>query len=290
MGEGPLAGKQIHVFVNPTGGNDANKGRNASSAKKSIQAAWDSLPDLVLTTATIHLANGTYHEEVKMNGKSVLGKGKIAVVGNVDSPNAVVITGATDTSRKNVGLDVDHVEGLSISGVMVDNYARHCLRVTNRSNVEISNCKFFHADENNVHVVGMVQFKMGNSEIAYNASEGDSKSLGSGILIRDGAIAAISNCNIHGFGSAGSAGMAIHDYAVVRVENTTVSDVGKGSGYYTVLSHLSFLSPCIVRACNEGVVADYASCISWPYSKVNVVNCRVPYNFMKNSTCCDDRH
>lgn len=64
------------IYVDGTSGNDRNNGLTPSTAKKTIQAAVDALPERIKCNVTIDIAPGTYREQVTPHGFSV-GYGKV---------------------------------------------------------------------------------------------------------------------------------------------------------------------------------------------------------------------
>jgi len=85
---------ELDLWVDPALGDDANPGNDPARPKRTIQAAWDTLPPMIRENATIHLADGIYREEVLLSGKTVIGDATISIVGNETTPDSVRITGA----------------------------------------------------------------------------------------------------------------------------------------------------------------------------------------------------
>ena len=62
VSDGPL-----DLYVDVTTGDDRNEGLSQPTAKQTIQAAVDAVPAVLTGPATIHIADGTYHEQVTID-------------------------------------------------------------------------------------------------------------------------------------------------------------------------------------------------------------------------------
>jgi parallel beta-helix repeat protein len=137
--------KQIDIYIDPQNGDDSFAGLKPAKPKKTIQSAWNSLPTLLETTATLHLANGVYREQVLLKGKMILGDATILILGNTNSPDSVRVTGA-DASNENLqvrqyGFDLENQKGLVIKGIYFDHtYAG--IYLNQYSTAIIRSCKF----------------------------------------------------------------------------------------------------------------------------------------------------
>lgn len=70
------------IYVDGTTGNDANNGLSSSKAKKTIQAAVDTLPERINANVTIEIADGVYREHVKAYGMTVIPGKKLTFLGD----------------------------------------------------------------------------------------------------------------------------------------------------------------------------------------------------------------
>jgi hypothetical protein len=104
----------LTIYVNGTSGNDRNNGLTPATAKKTIQAAVDILPDRINANVTVDIANGTYREEVKIHGFSILPGKALTFLGDETwTPTAVgmpgvVLSGGTDAVTTGVRQNAVH--------------------------------------------------------------------------------------------------------------------------------------------------------------------------------------
>lgn len=136
------------IYVNGTTGSDRNNGLTPSTAKKTIQAAVDSLPDRVNCNITIDIADGTYHEEVSVHGISVSRTKSLTFLGDESWTPAsgtpqVVISGATAGSPTVPARDYafygQQCSGLSFVGIHFTRAILDGLYLQNGS-YTVSNC------------------------------------------------------------------------------------------------------------------------------------------------------
>jgi hypothetical protein len=114
-----------HIYVNPVTGEDSRAGNQPGSAKKTIQAAWDSLPAIVNANVTIHLADGVYRQSANLIGKMVLNDKTITISGNTRNPESVRITGVDAGSEVPVrtkGFCVTRQTRLECEGIRFDSF------------------------------------------------------------------------------------------------------------------------------------------------------------------------
>lgn len=90
------------LYVNTATGNDNNDGLTSGTALKTITAAIGKIPQIVNHTVTINVADGTYNENIVLNG--FFGKGVITLNGNTTTPTNVKILSATILRSNNVGI------------------------------------------------------------------------------------------------------------------------------------------------------------------------------------------
>jgi len=84
-------------YVDPTLGNDANRGDDSLAPKRTIASALASIPKTVSQPYTINLAAGTYAEQVVLEGYSFLGGGGITFGGTT-----IAVTPTTGNSTGTV--------------------------------------------------------------------------------------------------------------------------------------------------------------------------------------------
>lgn len=80
----------LTYYVNTTTGNDSNDGLTSGTAFKTITKAVSLLPQVISSTVIINVADGTYNENIYLNG--FLGVGSITVQGNNTTPTNVVVS------------------------------------------------------------------------------------------------------------------------------------------------------------------------------------------------------
>ena len=97
------------IYVNGTTGNDENNGLTTDTAKKTIQAAVDVLPERINSNVTISVAAGIYQEEVLVEGITVKTGKKLYMKGDETwtptgggEPN-VRITGTDNLGAPTIG-------------------------------------------------------------------------------------------------------------------------------------------------------------------------------------------
>lgn len=134
------------LYVDPVDGDDKYTGLNIISPKKTIQSAWDVIPDLVKDKVTIYLADGTYEEEVLLSNKSVIGDATISIIGNISDPSMVVVSGADlasgTTPVRDIGFKIVGQEDLCISGIQFIYCKQAGIFSQEHSSVELNYCKF----------------------------------------------------------------------------------------------------------------------------------------------------
>lgn len=138
------------IYVNGTTGNDDNNGLTTDTAKQTIQAAVDVLPERLRCNVTIDIADGIYREEVKVYGISVEPTKKLTFLGDEtwtpSSPGdpTVRITGTDNdtytTPVRDCGFVAENCTGIYIQGFLLDYYANAGFYL--KSGIyEVANCK-----------------------------------------------------------------------------------------------------------------------------------------------------
>lgn len=119
---------ETDIYVDPVLGDDDNNGQREDKAKKTIQAAWDALPTLLNENAVIHLAEGTYREEVLLSAKEVGKNALVTILGNVDNPDLVRVSGADEAEPtvpvRDYGFHALKQTGICVRGVLFE-FSRH---------------------------------------------------------------------------------------------------------------------------------------------------------------------
>lgn len=138
------------IYVNGSTGNDERNGLTPATAKKTIQAAVDAVPDRVRCNITIDVAAGVYRELVEMDGMMVRYGKTVKIIGDKTwtpssggSPS-VRITGAdsdaTHARVRGVALHVNRSTNIVLQGLLVDYCSSVGLLVENGT-YTVTNCK-----------------------------------------------------------------------------------------------------------------------------------------------------
>jgi len=118
------------IFVNGTTGNDENNGLTTDTAKKTIQAAVDILPERIKANITIKVSPGIYKEQVVIEGITVKSGKTLLLVGDdtwtppAGGEPSVRITGTDNlgvpTITRAYGIEITNVYGVEVVGFEVD--------------------------------------------------------------------------------------------------------------------------------------------------------------------------
>jgi hypothetical protein len=134
----------LNLYVNGSLGSDTNDGLSPQQAKRTIQAAIDTIPRRVLHSVQVHIAPGTYRDlasnrcstgiefasqrscAVLITGFDVT-TGEIHLIGDPLNPASVRITGsdaaADGVPVRHIGINVRNVFGVHLTGMRVDRFA-----------------------------------------------------------------------------------------------------------------------------------------------------------------------
>lgn len=253
----------VHLFVDPEKGRDANPGHKASKPKKTIQSAWDSLPDLLQTTATIHLADGFYPEQVELAGKTVVGKHHIVIEGNVSSPGKVRVSGAADAQSpskvRTLGFVISDQRNLKIRGIKFEYTRVYGMALGNHSVVQIGQCHFFRNGTAGISVDHGSSLEAKGIDIGFVDKEGW---FGWCIYVGDMSTLWLSDSILHD--SFQGIGETFNSVAHVSHCVAKNQDTAYGPG---ALSILELSGECVIENCRialftaaNGVIVGAASC------------------------------
>ncbi|MBN1516295.1 right-handed parallel beta-helix repeat-containing protein [Candidatus Sumerlaeota bacterium] len=138
--------EDITLYVDAENGDDANNGLTTDTAKQTIQAAVDLLPDILKTNATINVLPGIYRESISIGEKLVAGDREILINGNVDAPDTVIISGADAAAPTNAireyGIFIENQSNLTIQGIQFEYTTYAAIGIYERSTISVKNCKF----------------------------------------------------------------------------------------------------------------------------------------------------
>ena len=138
------------IYVNGATGNDNNNGLSPSTAKQTIQAAVDTLPDRLKCNVTIDIADGIYREDVRVfgviitPGKYLVFKGDESWTPASPGSPAVRITGTdndiTHTFVRGYGIWASDCSGVTFQGLLLDYATTAGLRLDSGT-YQVTNCK-----------------------------------------------------------------------------------------------------------------------------------------------------
>ncbi len=121
------------IYVNGTTGNDADNGLTPETAKKTIQAAVDTLPDRIKCNVTIDIADGIYPESVRVFGMAVEPGKNLTFIGDetwtaASAGNPTVQVTGQDSSAANApkvrqsGFHIVQSSGIELKGLELEGY------------------------------------------------------------------------------------------------------------------------------------------------------------------------
>ena len=149
------------IYVNDTTGNDENNGLTTDTAKRTIQAAADVLPERLHCNVTIDIADGIYREQVDVFGITVKAGKYLTFLGDESwtpaSPGdpAVRITGTEDDTKQGIVRSVAFLArkcyAIKVKGFLFD-YTSSTGAVFIDGHYTVENCKSTH----NVLLLGIV--------------------------------------------------------------------------------------------------------------------------------------
>ena len=137
------------IYVNERTGNDRNNGLSRRWPKRTIQAAIDTLPERIRCNVTIDVAEGEYHESLKIFGISIEPEKSLVLQGDTswDSTASsglpkVRLTGISENNspaKKRIGIASEESSGFEVRGFLVDNFTEAGIRLTEGRN-RIESC------------------------------------------------------------------------------------------------------------------------------------------------------
>ena len=255
----------VDLYVDPTAGSDTDAGTEAKPMK-TLQNAWNSLPPTLTTTATIHLATGTYYEGVVLSGKSVNNRGRIVILGNPEDPAQVVFKGTDEsetTATHNLAVVFEAQTSVDISGltIMGETYIRGDktdIRLRSGSEVRISDCVLDHTsisamDQSAVTVERIHTFF---DDRPYNQTAPSGLST-TGVNLGGGSVGLVIDCLIED----AQYGVMAGSNSVLTLRYVTLDDCYFGTNIELV-SCASFDKTTTVSNCHNGVMAKTNSALA----------------------------
>ncbi len=134
---------EIRLYADSCEGDDHFSGVTPGRAKRTIQAAWDALPNVLQTTATIHLAPGIYRQSLNAAGKVCAGGAEIVIEGDAQDPGRVRVTGAdveNDNLMRENGFTFTAQGGVTLKGISFDHYSNNAIRLLYGSMITVNKC------------------------------------------------------------------------------------------------------------------------------------------------------
>jgi hypothetical protein len=152
----------MDLYVDAVTGNDNNAGIFPGSPKQTINAAIQRIPAILGGDVTVHIANGTYREEILLFQRFRTGPFGIRLLGNEAAPELVVldgtdvpsvwgggirsidlpveVSGMTITGFSDAGVSASHGGSLMIHHCRIINNARTGIEANNGGYIEVSDC------------------------------------------------------------------------------------------------------------------------------------------------------
>lgn len=219
------------IYVNGATGNDANNGLTTSTAKRTIQAAIDTLPGRLRCDVTVKVFPGTYRELLKIYGITIVPGKQLTLLGDETWTSASLVDPTVrlsnlqdsyTTGSSEIGVYATLCAGLTIKGLLINHF--NAGTQLENGTYSIVNCK---ATEN---CVGF--WVAGNSNSSITECVATLNDL-HGYTVGPTAASVITNCSGH------------HNLSSGFVANSTGSAQFKGHGYFCyngtgmVIMHLS---------------------------------------------------
>lgn len=245
------------LYVDGTSGSDSNDGTTLGTAKRTIQAAINTIPLDYLSNITIDIADGTYNENVKLLRK--LSAGSITFQGKKDGANipTVIIDGTGLGSVDGISIQNGYV---IINDIKVQNFPNDGIRCDFSPFVGINNVHTF-----NCGALGYEGVRSSRSAVQMNNCLIDGNNSGNnGAIAYNGFLSIINSTikNVVGYGAYYSAGGWGHcDYNIIeKCQGGLVARVG---GNPTSQG-------CTIKDCTYGVFSEGAYVF---YTTATFVNC-----------------
>lgn len=141
---GQRAAQDIFLYVDATNGDDANNGLTTDTAKQTIQAAWDVIPNIVDANITVRVFDGEYAGGVVMSNRVVKAGHTITVVGNRANPQNVVVygdePGNPGVAVETHGFNVVQQKDLVIQGFWFRDFTSSGCVAARFSNITVEDC------------------------------------------------------------------------------------------------------------------------------------------------------
>ncbi len=122
-----------------SGCSDTNDGLSSATAKQTIQGGVNAIPEVLNGHVTVHIADGTYEEEVWVTSRGRRGVYFIEFIGNPTQPQNVVLDGTNIPEEPGIGFVVTD-PAVVINGMTVSHYKEAGFHVASGGGLELLNC------------------------------------------------------------------------------------------------------------------------------------------------------
>jgi hypothetical protein len=260
-----VSGGALDLYVDASTGNDANDGLSPTNAKQTIQAAVNAVPLILTGPATIHIADGTYHEAVSIDRRSA--GDMLTLVGNETSPENVVLDGQGTIDETGIFVfGIVSIRGLEVTGYLEEGmevnfgflFVDNCRIVGNGttgsyagigvfgSRADISNTMIAGSGDSGIEITnGGSDVRLTNVEITGNTGHGIEIDSGCHLRLGDGTL---------GIESNGEFGVHAEDGSSVDFEGRaglTIQSNTSGSMYACYNSTIRGYGSGTVGTCTE---------------------------------------
>lgn len=259
----------ITIFVNATTGNDNWSGLLPGRPKKTIQAAVNALPSVILKPAIICVAPGIYREQVLLkNIQMGKAEGSLTLIGNTSNPDSVRITGADATADsvpvRDSAILLESVFSVEIKGFLVDRCVSYAINGT-KSSFAIMNCKIQNTNLDALRAANFSSLQVSDCLI---------KNCGSGIAVTTNSNCNITRCTIEDISLWH--GVALNNCSYVGITDSTIKRTAKAGAICFAHADMS-----ITNTIFEGCGTEH---YFWSVEVWDASFCKVFNSTIKNST------
>ena len=165
----------MDIYVATTGSDETGDG-SSGNPYATIQHAIDTLPDLIAHSVTIHVADGTYNEQVNISNKvGVTSSASLTLEGNTTTPANVVIDGGG--TRDYCIYSSSVVCNFTIRGFQVQNAQRNNIRILGCPDLVLNNiistgCNNTSFLEGSIHIISCTLNGVDNVHCNDNSNNG----------------------------------------------------------------------------------------------------------------------
>ena len=132
----------MDIYVS-TNGLDTNNGFSANTAKRTIRAAVDAVPNRIMHSVTLYIYPGVYREAVRIMGKATFSADSagLRLVGQAATRDEVIINGADESGAPVFSTGVTLLGSqLRIENITLSSFSTG-INASDRSNLDLLNCR-----------------------------------------------------------------------------------------------------------------------------------------------------